>query len=152
MKKMLLMLLTLGIGQLNAQNVKESEVPAAAKTKFQSLYPNAKNVQWEKEGADYEAEFVENKTETSVVITATGTLVQTEVEISQLMLPSGINAYAQKNLPGKKITEAVKITSANGVITYEAEIGGDDYIFDTEGNFIRKEIEEKEAGDEKDDD
>ncbi|MBC7865300.1 MAG: hypothetical protein IAF38_20155, partial [Bacteroidia bacterium] len=49
----------------------------------------------------------------------------------------------------KKVKEAAKITDAKGVVTYEAEIDNADYIFDSTGNFLKKEIE---SDSDKDDD
>ena len=48
----------------------------------------------------------------------------------------------EKNLPGEQIKEASKITDSKGVATFEAEIKNVDYIFDKNGNFIKK-VEEK---------
>ncbi len=132
----------------NAQNLKESEVPGAVKTKFASMHPAVKNVKWEKEDGKYEAEFESNKIEASELFVANGTHVQTEVEIPVSSLPKGITEYVIKNLSEKKIHEATKITGANGTITYEAEIGDADHLFDAEGNFIKSELEDNDTEDE----
>ena len=125
-----------------AQQLKESEIPALVKAKFVSLYPGTKNVKWEKEDNKYEAGFKQDKTETSVLIDATGNMVETETEIAVSSLPQAVAAYVLKNLAGKKIKEASKIVSASGVVMYEAEVDGVDYIFDANGNFIKKETDE----------
>jgi hypothetical protein len=67
--------------EANAQNLKESDVPSAVKTKFSSMYSGVSNAKWEKENGKYEAEFKENGKETSVLFDANGTHVQTEIEI-----------------------------------------------------------------------
>ncbi|MBC7861343.1 MAG: PepSY-like domain-containing protein, partial [Bacteroidia bacterium] len=81
MKTITTLALALTIGFASAQKMKEAEVPAAVKTKFTSLYPKAKVEKWEKEGANYEAEFTNNKIETSVIFDAAGSLIATEIEI-----------------------------------------------------------------------
>jgi hypothetical protein len=68
-----------------------------------------------------------------------GELIETEVEISVADLPAPIANYIAKNLTGKKIKEASKITDAAGKVTFEAEVGGKDFIFDEKGNFMRSE-------------
>lgn len=125
----------------SAQKVSESDVPAVVKTNFASMFPGMKADKWEMENGKYEAEFKQNKIESSVLFEANGTYVQTETEIAVLELPKGVSDYASKNLPGKKIKEASRITAADGSVTYEAEIRGSDYIFDSMGNFLRKETE-----------
>lgn len=58
-----------------------------------------------------------------------------------------MNDYASTNLSGKKIKEAAKIASADGTLTYEAEIGDFDYIFDANGNFLKKDAGDNDADD-----
>jgi len=131
-----------------SQNVKESDVPSAVKTKFTSMYPNVTGTKWEMENGDYEAGFKENNTETSAIFRSNGTYVQTEVEIPVSSLPNAVNDYVSKNLSGKKIKEAAKITSSDGTVTYEAEVGNEDYIFDSNGNFLKKDSDSGDTEDE----
>jgi|SRR4030095_5212621 len=131
----------------NAQKLKESDVPAPVKSKFSSMYPGVTKAKWELENSKYEAEFKENSVETSVLFDAAGTYMQTEVEIPVSSLPAGVSTYVSKNLPGKKITEATQITGADGTVSYEAEIGKHDYIFDANGSFLKKEKEDKDSED-----
>lgn len=132
-----------------AQRVKDANVPQAVKDALQKMYPNAKVSEWEMEDGNYEAEFDNNKVETSVVFTPAGLHVMTEVEIPATQLPQGVHDYVKTNLGGKKITEACKMTSAAGVVTYEAEVGGKDYIFDANGNYLSTESEEADDDDDK---
>lgn len=127
-----------------SQKLQEAGVPAAVKTKFASLYPGVKSIEWEKEDGNYEAEFKQDQTETSALFDASGSLVQTETEMAVTALPRGVLDYVSKNLNSKKITEAARIVDAGGQVTYEAEIGGRDYIFDAKGNFIKAEDDDPE--------
>lgn len=129
-----------------AQDIKESEVPAPVKAAFAKLYPNVKDVDWEKENANYEAGFEVNKTETSIVFDATGNLLETEIEIKVSELPKSASDYAAKKYPKDKIAEASKITDAAGTVTYEAEVGKNELFFDSNGTFI-KEVKENEGKD-----
>jgi len=124
-----------------AQKIKEGTVPDAVKQALTQMYPNAKDVDWEMEDGNYEGEFDNNKVETSVVFTPAGAHVMTEIEISTTELPAGVHTYVKNTLGGKKITEAAKMTTAAGVVSYEAEVGGKDYIFDANGNYLSTEIE-----------
>ena len=47
--------------------------------------------------------------------------------------------YVKQHYKGAKITEAGKVTDAQGKLSYEAEIKGRDVIFDKEGNFVKAE-------------
>jgi hypothetical protein len=46
--------------------------------------------------------------------------------------------YLQANYANKKIKESAKITSAAGIITYEAEVEDKDLIFDGNGKFLKE--------------
>ncbi len=133
---------------LYSQDVKESSVPSAVKTKFSAMFPGVTGAKWEMENGNYEAEFKQAGTETSAIFQSNGTYVQTETEIPVSSLPSKVSDYA-KTLKDNKINEAAKITSADGIITYEAEIGKNDYLFDSNGNFLKKD---SDSGDTEDDD
>ncbi len=149
-KKIILFLFVLiSVMNIYSQNIKVSDVPSAVRTKFASMYPNVEKAKWEIENSKYEAEFRENNVETSALFESNGTYVQTEIEIPVSSLPAGVNEYVSKNLNGKKITEACQITNADGNLTYEVEIGKDDYLFDSNGNFLKKD---SDSGDTEDDD
>ncbi len=151
MKKIIVMLaLSFGIGSAFAQKVKEADIPAAVKESFVKHYPNTKVEKWEKEGSNFEAEFESNKVETSVLFDAAGNIIETEIEINVAALPKAASEYIAKNMAGKKIKEASKITDAKGKVTYEAEVDDVDYIFDANGTFVKKEVEkDDDKGDNK---
>jgi hypothetical protein len=126
----------------DSTKVGDKETPAAVTRKFAELYPEVTDVKWEMEDGNYEAEFTIGEDETSVVMDATGKLIETEISIAPTALPEGALHYCSKNMEGKKITEAASIEDASGTITFEAEVDGADYIFDAEGVFIKKIVEE----------
>ena len=122
----------------NAQKVSDKEVPTVVKNTLQKSYPNAKEIKWEKEKANYEAEFEVNETDYSLLIDVSGNILETEVEIKIDELPAKAKEYVSKNYAGQKIKEAAKITDSKGVVTYEAEVKGKDLIFDNTGKFLKE--------------
>jgi len=151
MKKMFVLLSSLWFYFIaSSQAVQERDVPAIVKAKFSSLYPVIKKVKWEKERDKYEAEFKQEDTETSVLITDAGTLVQTETEIAVSSLPQAARDYVIKNLDRKPVREASRIADAAGTVTYKAEVANEDYLFDANGNFIKKETDDRGKDDDKD--
>jgi hypothetical protein len=128
-----------------SQNIDESQVPAAVKSGFTSMYPAVTGVEWELEHGNYEAEFKENKTETSVIFDESGKHIQTETEIPVSSLPETIKSYVSSKLDNKKISEATKITAADGEIKYEIGIKNTDYLFDSGGNLLKSETEKDDS-------
>lgn len=142
MKKSILVLAMAFIAiSVNAQKVKEEAVPPAIKASFERAHPNVKVDKWEKEGNNYEAEYMDNKVESSASFGPNGQVLDVEAEIAVTALPKAATDYCAKNMPGKKIKEASKITDASGKVSYEAEVDEADYIFDSNGTFLEKKVE-----------
>ena len=139
MKKAIL-LLAIGFVAIavNAQKIKESDVPASVKSTFTKAYPSTKVKEWEKENGNFEAAFDYKKKEMSVLIDPVGNITETETKIDVSELSKNITDYCSKKYVGKKIKEASKIVDANGIITYEAEVQKMDVLFDVNGTFIKE--------------
>jgi hypothetical protein len=120
-----------------AQNLKSTQVPLAVRSAFEKAYPAVKTVKWEKENGDFEAGFKQGPTEMSAVFKANGTLKESEATINKATLPATIIVYIKQHYKGIAIKEAAKITKANGEINYEAEVKGNDLLFDSNGKFIK---------------
>ena len=112
MRTLLLILVTvLSMNYAYSQKIKESEVPAPVRAKFQSLHPDIKDINWLKsKKGGYEAEFKQNKTEYGVSIDSIGNLKETEMDMKVSELSKEIQTYVTKNYPDYAITEAAQIT------------------------------------------
>jgi len=124
-----------------------SGLPDAVMAKFSSLFPTKKDVHWEVEEGNYEATFQDSTGEKSVTFAPDGHVLVSESTVQQNSLPEGVNQYIADHLQGKKIDHAQMVLTTSGVLTYEVEVEGQEYIFSGDGKF--KEIEKAEA-DEKD--
>lgn len=126
----------------NAQKMNEADVPAKVKEAFAKKYPGIKAEKWEKENADYEAEFDWNKVESSATFDANGNFKEFEQKMKSSSLPKSVTDYCAKNFSGYELEEAAKITDASGKTMFEAEMekGKDhfDALFDEQGNFVKK--------------
>lgn len=121
------------------QKTSKDNIPQVVKDSFKKSFPTVQNEKWEKENQNFEAEFYLNKQEMSALFDPEGNLIETEVEITIGDLPETIVNYVSKNLSGKKIKEASKITDVAGKVSFEAEVVGKDYIFGTSGNLLKSE-------------
>lgn len=129
-------------GCSNAQKAKDADIPAAVKAGFEKEYPETKVVKWEKEGADYEAEFIWDQREASAVFDASGSFKEFEQEIGESELPLAATAYCMQHFAKYKIVECARISRTSGQVIYEAELKKGkthfDLLFDEQGNFIEK--------------
>jgi len=133
---MVLLISTSGIIAVSAQNIKESEVPSAAKAAFNKKYPGT-HAKWEKEKDNYEVNFKKENKTMSAVIDKSGTIMETETDIAVNELPQNVQKYLKSHYSGLKVKEAAKIVKANGEVNYEGEVNGKDVIFDKNGKFIK---------------
>ncbi len=116
------------------------QVPSKVTTALKQKYPEAKNVGWEKENGNYEANWGGKSGEdNSVQFTPQGSFVEIVKAIPVNDLPHNIITYVNEHYKGSKITEAGKVTDAAGKTSYEAEVKGRDIIFDENGNFLKAE-------------
>ncbi len=140
MKNYMYSLLTLLLAMSLSFNTTAQDVPQSIKDKFAAAYPQATEVEWEAEDGNWEAEYEMGEEEGSVVYDSKGNVLETEVQIAPEDLPKAVRDYILANAGGKKIKEAAKITAANnGAVTWEAEAGGKDYLFDQQGKFLKVE-------------
>ncbi|MBK1896541.1 PepSY-like domain-containing protein [Chryseobacterium paridis] len=139
MKKLaVLVIMISGAAMVHAQKIQQGKVPVSVQTTFKNQFPEAKKVKWEMEKDNFEAEFQSKGTAYSVLFSASGDIIETEVPIKINTLSTPIRQFIAKNYPDQKIKEAAKITDSKGVMTYEAEVDGKDLIFDMNGNFIKE--------------
>ncbi|MDH6253748.1 hypothetical protein M2347_003475 [Chryseobacterium sp. H1D6B] len=139
MKKLaILFAATAGVVFINGQKIQQKDIPGSVQFGLQKQFPDAKNVKWEKENGNYEAGFKSKGTEYSVLLNASGSIMETEIPVSINSLSAPIKQFIAQKYPNQKIKEAAKITDAKGIVTYEAETGGKDLIFDSKGNFLRE--------------
>ena len=121
-----------------AQRVKPADVPVAVKTALQNKYPSAAGVSWEREKGNYEANWGgASKEDNSVLFTPAGVFVEQVLAIPVTRLPAAVTNYIHSHYPGAKVTEAGKVTDAEGRTRYEAEVKGKDLLFDEKGNFLK---------------
>jgi hypothetical protein len=139
--KKIIGVLVLAIGLTSALYAQEKKAAQAkptleAKAGFESKFPGATNVKWEKEDNLFEVNFKQNGKETSALFEPNGSLTETETAITRL--PAGVLKYLQQHYAGKKVKEAAKIVKADGTVNYEAEVEKMDVLFDAGGKFIKE--------------
>lgn len=115
----------------------QQKAPANLVQALHHAYPAAKNIHWGKEGAGYEAAFVNSGKQLSVNFDASGKITETETDIKVNELPASVlSAVKQKFGSSVNIKEAAIIKKASGQVLYEAEIKGMDYLYDASGKLI----------------
>lgn len=127
------------INYAHGQDLRTDAVPSVVKSALQKKYPDARSVKWEKEKGNYEANWGGKSGEdNSVQFSPTGKFIEIEKAIKVKELPEAAIAYVKVHFKGAKITEAGRVTNAEGKQFFEAGIHGRDLIFDSNGNFVKE--------------
>lgn len=85
------------------------------------------------------------KTSTTTMSKQTGEKQGTSLLIPSTQLPKAAQDYLAKTYPDKKVDQAMKVTGANGTVSYAAEIGSMVFHFDSAGKFIQETKKEEKA-------
>lgn len=156
MKKNLFVLLCAATMSMSAsaQKIATNKVPASITTAFKSKFPSATHIVWEKENADYEANFKVNGKEMSASFDNSGNWLETETELKVADLPAAVQQILKKDFANYKVNEASQIESVKNGNSYEAEIAKGketfDVLFASDGKVISKTKKEKEKDEKKD--
>ena len=117
------------------------EVPGNISDAFNQEYPNARDVEWEEEGDEFEVEFEVDNVEREITYDMQGNIVETGIEVSEDELPKVTIAYITQNYTDFKIDDADEI-ERNGTTYIEVEIENGkqeiELLFDVQGEFVEE--------------
>ncbi|MEJ5963601.1 PepSY-like domain-containing protein [Pedobacter immunditicola] len=112
-----------GIASSNAQDIAVKNLPAAVKTAFDKVFPEAKNVDWEMKGSNYEADFDIGRVDHKALYSARGKIISLEKDIHKSKLPANIAKSIKTKYPQGRIDDVDRIDTG-GEITYKIDIEG----------------------------
>ncbi|WP_207432338.1 hypothetical protein [Sabulibacter ruber] len=122
MKKRLFILLAVAAPALGcSQKLTGVQPPSLVQNSLQVKYPAAKMVEWEKEGALYEAEFAINQIEHTVLLDATGRVVMHKQEITSSELPQEVTLGLQRDFPSHLLDDLEKVEK-DGRVYFQVEL------------------------------
>ncbi|MBC5773296.1 SdiA-regulated domain-containing protein [Pontibacter sp. KCTC 32443] len=123
-----------------------TEVPEAVKVQFAERYPTIKQVDWDTDSGNYEAEFKLSGLERTALFTADGKLVSYTEEIDQRHLPKTILETLQANYANYKLDEAHRLQqdgNSRYVVELEDNMDELELHFDASGKIIEQQASAK---------
>lgn len=100
--------------------------PKAARTEFRSMYSGARDVEWDREGTNWEVSYEIDRVEYESLFDASGKWLMTKKEVSYANVPDVIRTYLS--------------TSEYG--TYRLDDNTVDFYQTPDGNFYRFELDD----------
>lgn len=94
-------------------------IPSVVQNTLKEKYPNASSVDWDKEGAFYEAEFDGNTGEYTVEIDSLGMMNRVKIDIKDSLLPATLRN--KLDTTGKMKLSDVEILLQDGISYYQVK-------------------------------
>ena len=157
MKKSFIVLLCAVLMSISAyaQSVSAAQVPSPVKKAFMTKFGSPSDVEWEKIGTTYSAQFMEGEDWTQASFSDKGVWLNTDTSLDPEDASSVIKKAITKAMPGYDILSLNKIESASGT-NFLAQVSNDSNSFEVlmkaDGSIIRKTKVEDEEESEEDDD
>lgn len=125
-----------------AQDLRPGEVPQAVIQAFEKNYPNARFVEWEREGQMYEVEFNTGMfSDHEVIFDAQGNEIRHKEEVGKNDLPEVVLKAIQGSYANYRVDDVDRITE-NGKVTYKVDLenrqGDMDVWFSEDGSEVSR--------------
>ena len=104
-----------------SQDIPASKVPSVVQNALQSKFANAVNVEWEKIGSLFEAEFDLNNADYKAHIDPSGKLIVYKSDLKPAELPAAVTDVISREHTGYKIDDADKLEK-DGMTYYQVEL------------------------------
>jgi uncharacterized membrane protein YkoI len=123
MKKIILMMPFLAGFLITSygQDISMNDVPADVQNTFQKQYSNATDIDWEKKGQLYEAEFDKDGSDWEVRLDQTGKVIREKKDIDYNELPDKIKDALKTGYKDYSVDDLDQITENNQIL-YKVEL------------------------------
>lgn len=110
---------------VSAQDIPQSQVPSVVVNAFQSKFPNADDVDWEKEGKLFKVDFEIGSRDHDLWIDNSGNIKKHKEELNKSDLPAAVAEKIKNEFKEYSIDDVDKI-EADGKVSYLVELDGKD--------------------------
>jgi hypothetical protein len=146
MKKIILAtLLTTGLVMgAFAQELKETDVPAAVKTSFKTAFPNAKDVDWKMKEGKYKVDFDIDGTDHIAAFGTDGKMISKGMRIRVSELPSAVTSAVKSAYAGRDINNVYRVDK-DGTVNYLVKLDGNPetrVMYSADGQVVKEKKEQ----------
>ena len=137
MRILIILLSILCFSTFKAQVLKEAQVPAVIRNKVKEGYPSIKVLEWKKAGSRYKVFYViSDSIRATLIYEQSGMFIESEKRIGFQEIPISIQKQVVRKMPGKAISDAFRVVTATGGMSYKLIIDGKEQYFDPQGNLL----------------
>ncbi|WP_266203299.1 PepSY-like domain-containing protein [Pontibacter kalidii] len=104
-----------------AQDVATKDVPQAVAAVLTQQYANATDLEWEMDGANYEADFDVDRIDHNVLIDPSGKILMTKRDVMEKDLPQSVKAAIDQSYKGMRLDDVEQLEK-DGTTYYQVEL------------------------------
>lgn len=144
MKKIVLLALVLAVGFVSCDedDMRNTDVPSVVLNAFNAEFSDAKKVDWEQIGDNFEAEFEIKNVDYEAFLNSEGNLLRHKKEITYADLPESVKTSIESDFKERKIDE-VELLNLENEIYYQVEFDDlpmDEKVIFSESGSVNSEI------------
>jgi hypothetical protein len=115
MKKILFLLMIVGLSSFRSMANPGETIPASARTSFEKMFASAREVAWSQAEAYYRADFLFNGQYVQAYYSCSGTLIAMKKNILSTQLPLALEVSLRQNYSQFWITNVEEVSNEDGV-------------------------------------
>lgn len=140
MKSLIMVTLLMGYSLVScSQDISARDVPSVVSNAFDAAYPDARDIEWEKEGDQFEVEFEVKDVDQVALLDNSGNLVMYKKDIRVSELPAAVTDAIKQNYDNKQIDDA-DLVEKDGTTYYQVELEGgirdEEIVFSEDGQVV----------------
>lgn len=123
-------------------DVVPSSIPEVVTNALVTAFPDAADVEWEKAGENYEADFDVNTVDHKALLTANGSMLMYKHDIAQADLPEAVKASIAQNYSGLQADDT-ELLNLSGTTYYQVEFdqsGTDTKVVFAEDGQVQEQV------------
>ena len=110
----------------------KQDVPEELTAKIMSTFPNAQDLDWEKVGENFEAEFEVNKVDYTALLSPSGEIIMYKYDVPETGFPEAIRTNISQNYNGMKADD-YEMLVIDGAEYYQVELDNLGKVFSADG-------------------
>ncbi len=122
---------------MNAQKLSQKDVPPLVLEAFSKSHSDATELNWSKEGTNFQATYIAQNTAMASLYADSGKLIEYRSDVPTTSLPAEAQEFIKLNFTDSDAKEIQQVHDYAGVVTYRVKVRGQVYEFDAMGNTIK---------------
>ncbi len=122
---------------IKAQKLSEKEVPPLVLESFSKSHADASELNWTKEGTNFQATYMAQNTAMASLYADSGQLIEYRTDVPMTSLPAEALEFIKLNFTDKDAKEIQQVHDYAGTVTYRVKVRGQVYEFNAMGYTIK---------------